>query len=74
MRCISALFVDIDFDRMGRLGQIGSSPSPSKTLTLDTEIRNPSVEPFKVPIIKTECAKNVFGGHFSTEHNSVTDY
>ena len=31
------------------------------------------MDPFKVPIIKAEYAKNVFGGHFPTEHNSVTD-
>ena len=40
MRCISALFVDIRFDSMGRLGQIGSSRAPCKILTLDTEIKN----------------------------------
>ena len=32
------------------------------------------MKPFKVPTIKAEYAKNVFGGHFSTEHNGVTDY
>ena len=31
------------------------------------------MEPFKVPIIKAECAKNVFGGHFATERNGVTN-
>ena len=39
MRRISALFIDIVFDRIGRLGQIGSSSSPSKILTLGNEIK-----------------------------------
>ena len=31
------------------------------------------MEPFKVPIIKAEYAKNVFGEHFPTERNGVTN-
>ena len=62
------------FDGMGRLGQIGSIQAPCKILTLGTEIKKSLVEPFKVPIIKAEQAKNVFGGYFPTEHNGVTNY
>ena len=32
------------------------------------------METFKVPIIKAEYAKTVFGGDFPTEHNSMTNY
>ena len=32
------------------------------------------MEPFNVPTIKVECAKNVLGGHFPTKYNDVTDY
>ena len=32
------------------------------------------MEPFNVPTIKAECAKNVLGGHFPTKHNDLTDY
>lgn len=37
------------------------------------KLKSRPVEPFKVPIIKEEYAKNVFRGHFPTEHNRVTD-
>ena len=37
------------------------------------KLENWLVEPFKVPIIKAEYVKNVFRGHFPTEHNRVTD-
>ena len=32
------------------------------------------MDPFEVPIIKAEYAKNCCGGHFPTEHSGVTDY
>ena len=38
------------------------------------KLKNRPVEPFEVPIIKAEYAKNVFGRHFPTEHKGVTDY
>ena len=73
--CNRVFLLTLVFDRVERLGQISSSQNPCKTLTLDTEIKNRPVELFKVPIIKAEYAmqKNVFGGHFPTEHNGVTD-
>ena len=50
---------------MERLGQMESSQTFSKIFTLGTKI--------KVPIIKAEYAKDVFGGHFPTEHNGVAN-
>ena len=38
------------------------------------KLKNWPVDIFQVPIIKATYAKNVFGGHFPTEHNGVTDY
>ena len=38
------------------------------------KLKNWPVEPFQVPISKAEYAKKVFGGHFPTEHNGVTEY
>ena len=48
------------FDRKGELGQIGSSQTPCKILTLALKLKNRPVDPFKVPIIKAEYAKKMF--------------
>ena len=75
MRCTSALSLTLILGRVGRLGQIRFSRTPSKIVNLGTEIKNRPVDPFKVPINKTEHAKKMFfGEHFPTEHNSVTEY
>ena len=38
------------------------------------KLKNRPVELFKVLISKQNKQKNVFGGHFPTEYNGVTDY
>ena len=58
---------------MRRLGEIGSSETPCNILTLDTGIKKWVGGNFKVLIMRAEYAKNVFGGHFPTEYNGVTD-
>ena len=57
---------------MGRLGKIGSIRTPCKILTLGTEIKKPNL--LKYPLSKQNKQTNVFGGHFPTEDNGVTDY
>ena len=43
-------------------------------LTLGTETKKLTGGPFKVHIIKAEYAKKkIFGAHFPTEHNGLTD-
>ena len=56
---------------------MGPVKPPCKDLTLRTEIKisvKKPVDSFKVSIIKAEYTKNIFGSHFPTEHNGVTDY
>ena len=63
------------FDRMGRLGQIGSIWTPFNILTLGAEIKKLADGTFlKYPLSKQNKQKNIFGGHFPSEHNGVTDY
>ena len=67
MKYISAPFGDIGFWPYGKIHL------PVKFCLWALELENRLVEPFKVPIIKVEYAKNAFGGAFSTEHKGVTD-
>ena len=56
---------------------MGPVKPPCKDLTLRTEIKisvKKPVDSFKVSIIKAGYTKNIFGSHFPTEHNGVTDY
>ena len=64
MRCIPALFVDI-FYGMGRLGQIGCVKFWLWALKLNF---NSWWNLLKYLLSKQNKQKNVFGGHFTTEH------
>ena len=57
---IYLFLLTLTFNPMGRLGQIGSSQTPCKILTLGNEIENRPVDPFKVSIIKAEYTKKCF--------------
>ena len=46
MRYVSAFLLTLIFDRMGKLGQIGSSQTPIKILNLGTEIKQLADGPF----------------------------
>ena len=60
MKCISAFFLTMIFDHMGKLEQIRSSQTPCKILTLALKLKNQLMDTFKVSIIKAECAKKCF--------------
>ena len=53
---------------MGRLGQIGSSQTPCQILNLGG---GPLL---KYPLPKQNMKENIFGGHFPSEHNGVTNF
>ena len=64
----------LNFDCVGKLGQIRSSQTSSKILTLGTELKNWPMDLLKYPLSKQKMQKNNSEGHFPTEHNGVTDY
>ena len=72
MRCISALFVDIWSSQTHC--KLGPVKSTVKFWLWILKLKNWPVEPFKVPLSKQNMQKNVFGGHFPTEHKGLTGY
>ena len=63
------------FDRMGRLGQIGSMQTPCKIVTSGHwRYKIGRWNLLKYQLSKQNKQNHVFGGHFPTGHNGVTDY
>ena len=54
MKCISALFMTLVFEVIGRLGEIGSIWTACKILTLSTEIKKSAgaLTPWEYPLSK----------------------
>ena len=52
------------FDRVGKLGQIRSSQTPTKILTLGAELKNWPMDLLKYPLSKQNMQKKKFGGAF----------
>ena len=64
-------FADIGF---WSYGKIKVHSNLLQKFNFGTEIWKKAGGPFKVSIIKVKIAKIVFGAHFATELNDVTDY
>ena len=74
MWCISAFLLTLIFDRMRRLGQIGSSPTSCNILTLGNEIKKLAGGTLSSTHWQSRIWKKGFWRHFPTEHNGLTDY
>ena len=68
MRCKSVVFVDIDIWLYGKIRTNWVQSNPLSNFEFGRRT------PLKYPLPKQNMKENIFGGHFPSQHNGVTNF